>query len=95
MPELSQTDLIKANIATLQKAILDKHPNMPGLLRDIHRQLKEDPATVTLLAEKEIATIVQGLELQTNTFIAQSMTKTSSAAKTKALKNVTASDLGF
>lgn len=95
MPELSQTDLIKSNIATLQKAILDSHPQMPTLLREIHRQLKEDPATVTLLEEEEIAVVVRGLELQTNTFIAQSMTKTSSAAKTKALKNVSAADLGF
>jgi hypothetical protein len=81
MPELSQTDLIKANIQTLQKQILDSHPQMPTLLREIHRQLKEDPATVTLLAEEEIAVVVKGLELQTNTFIAASMTKPKAAAK--------------
>lgn len=95
MPELSQTDLIKANIAQLKDQLLTAHPQMPTLLREIHRQLKEDPATVTLLEEEEIATVVRGLEIQTNTFIASSMTKTSSATKTKALKKVTADDLGF
>lgn len=94
MPELKQSDLIKANIATLQEQLLSAHPQMPTLLREIHRQLKEDPATVTLLEEHEIATIVRGLETQTNTHIAASMTKAKPAAKEK-LKNVKLADLGF
>lgn len=95
MPELSQSDLIKANITQLQTALLESHPQMPTLLRTIHSQLKEDPATVTLLEEEEIAIVVRGLEKQTNTSIAASMTTKSSTAKTKALKKVTANDLGF
>lgn len=91
---LSQTQIIQANISKLQEALLNKHPQMPTLLREIHRQLKDDPATVTLLAEEEIAIVVQGLESQTNTFIAQSMTSAKGAA-TKRLKNVSSNDLGF
>lgn len=91
---ITQTQIIQANIAKLQEALLAKHPQMPTLLREIHRQLKDDPATVTLLSEDEIKTVVQGLEAQTGTFIAQSMTGAKGAA-TKKLKNVKSSDLGF
>lgn len=93
---LNQSELIRSNIASLQQALLDKHPQMPVLLRDIFRQLKDDPATVTILSEEEISTVVRGLENQTNTFLAASMTKAKpGSAAVKALKNVKSSDLGF
>ena len=91
---ISQTDRIKLNSARLEEALLAKHPTKPTLQREMHKQLKEDPATVTLLAEEEIATVVRGLESQTNTFIAASMVSPKSAAS-KALKKVTSNDLGF
>ncbi len=90
----TQYEIIKSKISELQSALLSAHPTMPILLQEIRRIIKNDPATVTLLAEEDIAVIVNGLEKQTNTFIAASMTK-SSTAKTKALKSVTSNDLGF
>lgn len=94
MAEITQHQMISAKFAELREQLTANHPQMPLLLRDIHRVLKEDPATVTLLAEEDIRAVVNGLEKQTNTYIAQSMTKPS-ASKTKALKNVTSDDLGF
>lgn len=91
---LTQHQQISAKISQLKQQLLEQHPQMPLLLREIHKNLKEDPAVVTLLAEEEIAIIVSGLEKQTMTSIAGSMTK-GNAAKTKALKNVTSNDLGF
>lgn len=95
MPEPTQHEIITAKISELKEKLLANHPQMPVLLREIHKVLKEDPATVTLLDEDAICTIINGLEKQTNTSIVQSMTTKSSAAKTKALKNVTSDDLGF
>lgn len=94
MPELTQAEQIVEKITLLQEQLLANHPQMPLLLREIHRTIKENPATVTLLEEEQICSIVNGLEKQTNTFLAASMTK-STASKTKALKNVKSSDLGF
>jgi hypothetical protein len=80
---------LKIKIASLQDAILNTHPQLPIILRDIHKALKDDPANVTLLSEEEIGTIVSGLKKQTATEIASSTLKKS----TKALSKVTADDL--
>ena len=85
--------IIQEKISNLQESLLTQHPTMPTLLRDIHVSLKADPAVVTLCTEEEICVIVQGLEKQTNTFLAESMTKTKSGAAKKALSKVSVDDL--
>lgn len=92
--ESSQYAMIKNNIAALEAALLANNPTIPVLLTTIKRTLKNDPAIVTLLSEEEICNIVRGLERQTNTYIAQSMSK-SRSTETKKLKNSSAADLGF
>jgi hypothetical protein len=83
-----------SKIEELEAAILAKHPTMPTLLREIHMQIKKDPALVTVLSPEEISKIVRGLQAQTATTLAASVSKPNAAAKAK-LKNVTAEDLGF
>jgi hypothetical protein len=79
---------IRLKIAELQDAILQVHPKLPILLKEIHTILKNDPAVVTVLDETEIASIVNGLKLQTKTEI------TASALKKKtSLKSVGLGDL--
>lgn len=92
--ELTVEETILGKISDLREKLLTNHPQMPLLLHEIHRTLKENPACVTLLPEDAIVCIVQGLEKQTNTYLAHTLTK-SSSAKTKSLKNVKSSDLGF
>ena len=70
---------LKEKVASLAEAILEKHPKMPTLLREIHTTLKQYPEQVTLLDESDIATIVSGLSVQTNTAFAQSATKPAAA----------------
>jgi len=77
------TTEIQMKIAELQEALLNAHPTMPLLLREIHKKLQADPATVTLLTEEEIAVIVSGLKLQTNVELANASKSGSTAAKTK------------
>lgn len=92
---MSQLNLeIKTKLDALQEALLSSHPTLPTLLRDIHRTLKSQPDQVTLMTEEEIHIVVQGLEKQTNTYIAASVTKASSARK-NSLKKVTTDELGF
>jgi activator of HSP90 ATPase len=69
---------LQEKITSLQTAILDKHPSMPTLLREIHVALRKQPENVVILSEEEIGTIVRGLEVQTNTFLAETVTKSSS-----------------
>lgn len=68
---------LKSKIAELQTAILDRHPRMPILLREIHTVLRAQPENVTLLSEEEIAQIVSGLKVQTGVEFAASATKSS------------------
>lgn len=83
---------ISEKILSLQSALLEQHPRMPVLLQEIHRNIKNDPAVVTLLSEEELAIVISGLQKQTQTVIVATQAKPSAAAK-KALKNVTADQL--
>jgi len=67
---------LKEAIEDLKGKILDKHPMMPNLLREIHKTVQQYPEQVTLLSEEEIAVIIRGLETHSNVYLA-----------TKAVKN--------
>ena len=81
---------VKEKLAQLEQALLEKLPTMPTLLRDIHRSLKADPDTVTLLSEEECSILVQGLKKQTGTAIA---TSALNSPKKKAISKMTVADL--
>lgn len=80
---------LKEKVGQLANLILDKHPKMPTLLREIHTTIRQYPEQVTLLDEEEIAVIVSGLAVQTNTAFVEKATKPAAAksltAKIKAL----------
>ena len=77
---------LQEKVLALDSAIKDRLPTMPTLLQEIWRTLKAQPENVTLMTEEEIGVIVSGLQVQTNTSLAQTMTKSSkSAAATKSV----------
>lgn len=82
--------LVQEKLANLQAALISKTPDMPVLLRDIHRTLAQDADVVTLLTEEECSILVRGLIQQTNTSMAVIASK--KPAK-KALSKMTAGDL--
>ena len=81
---------ISIKIAELDEALKLAHPQMPTLLRTIHRNLQLDPEIVTLLSPQEVATIVKGLSVQTNTTITTSIV---SGSKGKSLKKISMDDI--
>jgi hypothetical protein len=89
MSEVNEGFALKEKVADLSQAILDKHPRMPTLLREIHTTIRQYPEQVTLLSEEEISTIVSGLQVQTNTAFAAAVSKPAAAksvtAKIKSL----------
>jgi hypothetical protein len=85
---MTPTEIIKERCLALQKAILESHPTMPVLLREIHQTLKADPEIVTLLDESDIAIIVNGLKRQTATEIATSALKSKSPKKSITLADL-------
>lgn len=84
-------DTIKLKISELESALLSSHPQIPDLLRVIHKSLQADPEVVTLLKPEEIRVIVNGLEKHTKTELVETTAK--SVKKTKVPKNITADDL--
>jgi hypothetical protein len=82
---MTEVEQLKEKVAALSSAILEKHPRMPTLLREIHTTIKTYPEQVTLLEESEIAVIVSGLMVQTGISFAASITKPA-AAKSLATK---------
>lgn len=81
---------IKEKLASLEEALLAGTPNMPTLLRDIHKGLKADSDIVTILSEEECSILVRGLKKQTATEIATTATK---KKDTKAMNKMTVDDL--
>lgn len=85
MPTLSpeKTFEFKEKMAALQASLLEAHPQMPVLLREIHTLLKKDPEVVTLLEEEEIGVLVNCLKVQTKTEIATTTKKETAATAIK------------
>lgn len=88
---MNLSEQIKEKILSLQDSLLTQHPQMPTLLREIWKTLKENPDQVTLLSEEDIGVIVNGLKKQTNTEIVTAALKNKS--NTKALKSISLADL--
>ena len=85
-PSQLPTDL-QMRIASLESAILATHPTLPVILREIHKQLRDDPAIVTLMTPEEIRVVVSGLKVQTKVEITQA------AVKKRIPKNISLMDL--
>lgn len=66
---------LREKVLQLQSAILERHPRMPVLLREIHTALRAQPENVTLSSEEEINIIVEGLKIQTGVEFAASAIK--------------------
>lgn len=81
---------ILIKLAELEDSIKQSHPSMPTLLRDIHRNLQRDPEIVTLLTPAQVALVVRGLSIQTQTTITTSIT---SGSKGKSLKKISLDDI--
>jgi hypothetical protein len=82
--------IISLKISELHQAILEDHPTMPSLLREIHQNLKLDPENVTLLNPEEVSVIISGLMQQTDTTITTSILK---GTKGKSAKNLSVDDI--
>lgn len=82
----SQAYEIREKLASLEAALLEGTPNMPTLLRDIHRSLKVDPDVVTILSESECSILVRGLKKQTATEIAVNAIKKKSGKAQKSMQ---------
>lgn len=83
---------LKEKVAQLQEQLLSQHPQLPVLLRTIHKQLREDHELVTTLDDEEIGIIVSGLKRQTNTEITTTVVK-SASKKSSGKKSVSIDDL--
>lgn len=81
---------IKDNLSQMQTILETRAPGLPTLLQTIHRQLKQDPAIVTLLTDSECAILVEGLKEHTAVELACSAMK---SKPKKALKATTVDDL--
>lgn len=65
-------------VSSLESALLDRHPRMPGLLGEIFKALKAQPENVTLMNEEEIRVVVECLKVQTGVQFAEKVTKSKS-----------------
>jgi len=84
-PETKDSDIgpILQKIEELRISLHEVHPNMPNLLHDIWKQLKDTPDCVTLLKPEQMGIIIQGLERQTNIKLTESISKPKGTKKAK------------
>lgn len=90
MSGITPHQAIQLKLAELDTALKSAHPSMPSLLQTIHRDLQNDPDTVTLLTPGEMAIFVGGLAKQTEQTIQTSML---TGGKGKSMKNVGVDDV--
>jgi hypothetical protein len=83
--QLTEGEQLKQKVYELSQLILDKHPKMPTLLREIHTTIRKYPEQVTLLDDTDIGIIVSGLILQTQTVFASSAVSKTSKTSTKSI----------
>lgn len=88
---MTPAEQMTEKLLSLQNALLQAHPQIPSLLREIHTTLRKDPDIVTALSDEQIAVVVAALKRQTATEIITSATK--KTGTTKALKNIGLIDL--
>lgn len=74
---------LENKILTLETAVKERLPGMAGMLQDIWTALKKQPENVTLLSDEQTNIIVQGLEAQTGTKLAEIAIKSSKGGKKK------------
>jgi len=88
--QATNTYLFMEKVAELRKLMLEKHPKMPTLLREIHTAILKNPEQVTILSEPELEDVingvVQGLEIHTNTKLVEAATSTKNSSVSKKLK---------
>lgn len=82
--EIDHMDFL-SKMNSLSEAIHKQHPTMPVLLRQIHKQLRDDPELVSTLDEDAIGIVVKGLQIQTKTELVTAATKTTKAKKNPAI----------
>lgn len=82
IPEQIMVDLAM-KMASLEKALLEKDPEMPNHLRESHRLLITYPESVHLLDDSEIHTLISAAEEHTKVRIVQEAAKSKSGRKGK------------
>ncbi len=86
---MTPAEVIKEQILTLEKALNERLPNFPTVLRTIYNNLKTDAELVTFLSPEDVNIIVQGLEHQKNITLAS----TAMGSKKKPASQLTLDDL--
>ena len=84
---------LKEKVASLQQALLERHPRMPTILQEIHKTLRTYPENITLLTAEDVAIIVRGLEAQTGVELAKSVVFKSPKSLKAKVNSLNADDL--
>lgn len=93
-PNTPQQDQIQQRLAYLEQALNDRDPLMKEHLKEIHKLLVQHEELVHLLSEDEIAKIMQGQQILTNTTLVAAVTAPKARAATaKKAANLSLGDL--
>lgn len=76
-------DRLAASLLNLETALLEKDPMMPQHLRNTHSLLITYPETVHLLADSEIAMLIDAAEIHTKTEIVKATVKKGTGTRKK------------
>lgn len=93
---MNEFDQLQEKVASLRGVILEKHPRLPVLLKEILAALTAQPENVLILTPEQISEIVSGIEAHKGVYIAASVTKPAAqkSATAKIKLNASAA-LGF
>lgn len=80
----------------LEEALLERHPLLPNLLREVYTALRKQPENAVLANEEELAIIVQGLDQQTGAALATlAVSQSKKPSAKKAAAKISVDSLGL
>lgn len=93
-PITPQQEQIQQRLAYLEQALLENDPRMKDHLKEIHKLLTGFEELVHLLKDEDIAKIMQGQQIITNTVLVAAVSaKSARASNTKKAAQISMGDL--
>lgn len=77
---------LKEKMAALESALLNAHPLLPNLIREILKVVKSYPEQVTIMTSEELNSLFKGLETVHKIKLQEAVTTKKSTSAKKALE---------
>ena len=88
-----ETQMLKVRMMQIQEQLIQKTPELPNILFDIHKNLQEHEELIHLLDDEDIARVHQAFELHKQQYLLQKEIEKAQKKGTGSRKKLSQTDL--